>query len=249
MIRNGSIYTPAFEMEIPKTLWKNPIFSNPEYGSEYLTNMFAGHAFGTPKSYHTLIQLISMSAPGICMDYYAGSGTTAQAVIELNRKSGDEEKRKYLLVENGNWFYSVIIPRIKKLCVSNKWKNGKPANSEGTSQFFKYFELEQYEQVLRNAHYRDSEPFYDLDSGDIYNQYVFLKDQKMLDKMELDLEKNRVKIDFNAIYPNIDLAETLSNLKGKFIKRIEKDAVVFEDGEKIYFSDIDFQTIKPLIWW
>ena len=249
VIRNGSIYTPAFEMEIPKTLWKNPIFSNPEYGSEYLTNMFAGHAFGTPKSYHTLIQLISMSAPGICMDYYAGSGTTAQAVIELNRKSGDEEKRKYLLVENGNWFYSVIIPRIKKLCVSNKWKNGKPANSEGTSQFFKYFELEQYEQVLRNAHYRDSEPFYDLDSGDIYNQYVFLKDQKMLDKMELDLEKNRVKIDFNAIYPNIDLAETLSNLKGKFIKRIEKDAVVFEDGEKIYFSDIDFQTIKPLIWW
>lgn len=249
VIRNGSIYTPAFEMEIPKTLWKNPIFSNPEYGSEYLTNMFAGHAFDTPKSYHTLIQLISMSAPGICMDYYAGSGTTAQAVIELNRKSGDEEKRKYLLVENGNWFYSVIIPRIKKLCVSNKWKNGKPANSEGTSQFFKYFELEQYEQVLRNAHYRDSEPFYDLDSSDIYNQYVFLKDQKMLDKMELDLEKNRVKIDFNAIYPNIDLAETLSNLKGKFIKRIEKDAVVFEDGEKIYFSDIDFQTIKPLIWW
>jgi adenine-specific DNA-methyltransferase len=249
IIRKGTIYTPAFEMEIPKTLWKNPVFSNPEYGSEYLTNMFGGHAFDTPKSYHTLMQLISMGAPGICIDYYAGSGTTAQAVIELNRKSSEEEKRKYLLVENGNWFYSVIIPRIKKLCVSSKWKNGRPANSEGTSQFFKYFELEQYEQTLRNVHYSDSEPFFDLDSKSIYNQYVFLKDQKMLNRMEIDYKQDRIRINIDEIYPNIDLAETLSNIKGKFIKRIEKDAVVFEDNEKIFFSEIDFQTMKPLIWW
>jgi len=39
IIKNGSIYTPAFDIEIPKTLWKHPLYSNPEYGSEYLTNM------------------------------------------------------------------------------------------------------------------------------------------------------------------------------------------------------------------
>ena len=60
----------------------------------------------------------------------------------------------------------------------------------------------------------------------------------MLDKMELDYKENKIKIKFDEICPNIDLAETLSNLKGKFIKRIEKDAVVFDDGEKISFSSM-----------
>ncbi len=249
IVRNNTIYTPAFAKEIPKTLWKNPLFSNPEYGSEYLTNMFGEHVFDTPKSYYTLMQLISMGKQGVCLDYYAGSGTTAQAIMELNKKSGDDEKRKYLLIENGDWFYSVIIPRIKKLCVSNKWRAGKPLKSDRTSQFFKYYNLEQYEQTLRNAHYSDSEPFFNLDDNNIYNQYVFLKDKKMLEKMEIDYQDNKVRVKFDEIAPNLDLAETLSNIKGKFIKGIEENSVIFEDGERIEFSNIDFKTIKPLIWW
>jgi adenine specific DNA methylase Mod len=115
--------------------------------------------------------------------------------------------------------------------------------------FFKYYEVEQYEQTLKNTHYSDSEPFLNLNSDDVYNQYVFLKDRKMLDRMGVDYTNNKIKINYDEIYPNIDLAETLSNIKGKFIKRVEKDAVIFEDDEKVNFSEIDFQTIKPLIWW
>ncbi len=115
--------------------------------------------------------------------------------------------------------------------------------------FFKYFEMEQYEQTLRNVHYSESEPFFDLDDSNIYNQYVFLKDKKMLEKMEIDYQNNKIRVKFDEIYPNIDLAETLSNIKGKFIKHIEENTVIFEDGETIRFSNIDFKTIKPLIWW
>ena len=67
--------------------------------------------------------------------------------------------------------------------------------------------------------------------------------------MKLDYENNKIKINFEEIYPNIDLAETLSNLTGKAIKKIEKNVVIFEDGIKIDFDDIDFNLIKPLIWW
>ena len=67
--------------------------------------------------------------------------------------------------------------------------------------------------------------------------------------MKLDYENNKIKINFEEIYPNIDLAETLSNLTGKWIKKIEKNVVIFEDGIKIDFDDIDFNLIKPLIWW
>ena len=76
-----------------------------------------------------------------------------------------------------------------------------------------------------------------------------MKDKKMLDKLELDYENNKVKVNLDDIYPNIDIAETLSNLKGKWIKRISKDEVEFEDGEKINIKDLDYKEIKPLIWW
>ena len=160
--------------------------------------------------------------------------------------------RKWIGIEQGSYFYTDCLWRLKHVLSGNSKHEpsgiSKKINWKGGG-FFKYYEIEQYEQSLRNVHYSYSEPFMDLDSVDIYNQYVFLKDTKMLDTMELDSRENRIKIDFNEIYPNIDLAETLSNLKGKFIKRVEKDAVVFEDNEKVRFSDIDFRTIRPLIWW
>ncbi|MCD6214806.1 MAG: site-specific DNA-methyltransferase, partial [Candidatus Desulfofervidus sp.] len=97
--------------------------------------------------------------------------------------------------------------------------------------------------------YKESHPFVDFDDKSIYQQYVFMKDLKLLDAMKLDYENNKIKINFEEIYPNIDLAETLSNLTGKWIKKIEKNVVIFEDGIKIDFDDIDFNLIKPLIWW
>lgn len=128
----------------------------------------------------------------------------------------------------------------------------KDVNWQGGG-FFKYYELERYEQTLRKCHYIPSEPFFDLNDKSIYEQYVFLKDPKLLDAMELDYKNNKINIKFDEIYPNIDIAETLSNLKGKWIKRITKDSVILVDDnnneEEIKYDSIDFKTIKPLIWW
>jgi hypothetical protein len=51
------------------------------------------------------------------------------------------------------------------------------------------------------------------------------------------------------LYPDIDLAETLSHLRGKWIQRITADTVEFEDGERMSLTDPDWQTLKPMIWW
>ena len=48
---------------------------------------------------------------------------------------------------------------------------------------------------------------------------------------------------------NIDIAETLSNVRGKCMKRIASDFVEFEDGEKVDIMNLDYRLIKPLIWW
>ena len=182
----------------------------------------------------------------IVLDYFAGSGTTAHAVINLNRQ--DNGKRKYILVEMADYFDTVLMPRIKKVVFSDKWKDGKMQNGQGISHFIKYYSLEQYEDTLRKVKYEDSNLF-DNPYQDPYNQYVFMRDLKMLEALEIDYENNKVKVDLSKLYPNIDFPETLSNLLGKWIKKITPDYVEFEDGEQINLKDLDYKVIKPLIWW
>jgi len=71
----------------------------------------------------------------------------------------------------------------------------------------------------------------------------------MLKALEIDYEKEKVKVDLSKLYPNIDIAETLSNLTGKWIKKISESEVELEDGTKINIKDLDYKFIKPLIWW
>jgi hypothetical protein len=120
-----------------------------------------------------------------------------------------------------------------------------PQNADG---FFKYYELEQYEDTLKKVKYEDSDLF-DNPYVDPYNQYVFMRDSKMLDALEIDYKKNKVKVDLSKLYKNIDIPETLSNLYGKWIKRITPNSVEFEDGEKINIKNLDYKLIKDLIWW
>ena len=56
-------------------------------------------------------------------------------------------------------------------------------------------------------------------------------------------------VDLSKLYKNIDIPETLSNLLGKWIKKITADYVEFENGEKIDIKNLDYKLIKPLIWW
>ncbi|GAH32038.1 unnamed protein product, partial [marine sediment metagenome] len=60
---------------------------------------------------------------------------------------------------------------------------------------------------------------------------------------------NKVKVDLSKLYKNIDIPETLSNLCGKWIKKITSDYVEFEDREKINIKGLNYKIIKPLIWW
>jgi len=123
----------------------------------------------------------------------------------------------------------------------------KEGNYQGGG-FFKYYELEQYEDTLRKVKYEDSDLF-DNPYEDPYSQYVFMRDLKMLSALEIDYEHNKVNVDLSRLYPNIDIPETFSNLLGKWIKKISADWVEFEDGEKINIKDLDYKLIKPLIWW
>ena len=143
----------------------------------------------------------------IILDFFLGSGTTTAVAHKLGRK--------WIGVEMGEHFYTVVLPRMKKVLFYDKSGISKDDdvkekyNQNSAGGFFKYYELEQYEDVLRKAVYEPSEPFRNYDEKPIYQQYVFLKDKKFLDALELDIKNKKVKIDFNKIYPNIDLLRNL----------------------------------------
>jgi len=139
--------------------------------------------------YETLAGAASESSNDIVLDFFAGSGTTAHAVFNLNRL--DNGKRKYLLVEMGEHFNTAILPRVKKVAFSDKWKDGKAQEGRGISHFVKYFELEQYEDTLRKAQYEDAPLF--AGTQDTYTSYAFLRDLKLLDAVKVDKKANKVK--------------------------------------------------------
>jgi adenine-specific DNA-methyltransferase len=179
----------------------------------------------------------------IILDFFPGSGTTIAVAHKL--------QRKWLGIEVGHHFETIIIPRMKEILAGTgnhepcgiskdvKWKGGG---------FFKYYEMEQYEDTLRRVKYDDADLF-DDPNKDPYTQYVFLRALKMLEALDVDLKENKVTVDLSKLYDGIDIAETLSNLTGKWIKKITKDRVEFADGEAVDLKNLDYKLIKPLIWW
>ena len=195
----------------------------------------------------------------IVLDYFLGIGTSIATAHKLGRK--------WIGVEMGNHFNETYISddgvklgvmgRMKwvlngDLKITALGKTRRPHLSKDISWqgggFYKYYNLEQYEDVLQKAHYDDSDLFNDPNQ-DPYNSYVFLRDLKMLESLEVDYDNNHVRFHPERLYPDIDLAETLSHLTGKWIKRVTADYVEFEDGEQMSLTDPDWQTLKPMIWW
>ena len=106
-------------------------------------------SYPKPSKLLTLLLSSSRHKSGYWLDYFAGSGTTGHAVINLNRE--DDGKRKYILVDIGDYFDTVLKPRIAKVVYSKDWKDGKPtARHTGISHCFKYICLESYEDTLNN---------------------------------------------------------------------------------------------------
>jgi adenine specific DNA methylase Mod len=204
--------------------------------------------FSTENAEKLLFRVLDTSSNknDLVLDFFLGSGTTTAVAHKLGRK--------WIGIEMGEHFYTVVLPRMKKVLAYDKSGISKENdvkeyyNEKNAGGFFKYYELEQYEETLANTVYENHDLFL-IGNKSPYEQYVFLKDEKMLKALEIDYENNKIKVDLSKLYENIDIAETLSNLTGKWIKKITDGEVEFEDGTKINTEDLDYKLIKPLIWW
>ena len=228
-----------------KTVWADNRYIAGDHGTNVLTNLgFSLQSFSFPKSVYTVRDSILATcgpAPRV-LDFFAGSGTTAHAVINLNREDGGS--RQYILVEMGEYFHTVLLPRIKKVVYAKDWKDGKPAARDtGISHFLKYFALESYEDALNNLPAPTGELLAHADTATKDSLITYLLDLELgPNLLNLDAFRDPWGYTINAqpageaeIRPHrVDLVETFNYLLGLKVKAygpMERYAADFKQAE------------------
>ncbi len=236
----------------PTSHWSDAKYSATEHGTALLKKLFREHeAFSYPKSIHAVQDCLSVSgciASCTTIDYFAGSGTTAHAVINLNRQ--DKGQRKYILVEQGEYFDTVLKPRIQKVVYSENWKDGKPVpspqsspqrdegdiyNDNGISHAFKVLKIESYEDTLNNLQLNRTEQQRNLlstlskDAQDDYLLRYMLDVESRGSILSVDSFRKpfdcRLKVAVDSAGAceerTIDLVETFNYLIGLRVKHLD----------------------------
>ncbi len=210
-----------------------------EDATEQIRSLLGGDFFDTPKPVKlikTLIKAITYnSKDNIILDFFAGSGTTAHAVIDLNKEDGGN--RKYILVQlpeavsekseafkNGYKKISDITKeRIKRVITKLDYKDG-----------FKSFYLDDSNfQVFKEVKKRPNESFEDIEKllkMSIFHENILTQGAKKLDLVyEVGLKNG---FSLSASY------EEIKTEKYNFIRIFEEDREFWFCFDKEIENDI-----------
>lgn len=121
----------------PKSFWLGTEFSA-ESGTLETKAILGKGIFDTPKPTGIIEYCIeqAMGSDSIILDSFAGSGTTAHAVLKMNRADGGN--RKFILIEMMDYADNITAERVKR--VMSGYGEGK-AKVEGAGGNFSYYEL------------------------------------------------------------------------------------------------------------
>jgi adenine-specific DNA-methyltransferase len=104
-----------------KTVWIDNRYDANQYGTQIVNDLVSNNIFKFPKSlwnvYDCLYSVVGIDKNAIILDFFGGSGTTAHAVLELNKD--DEGNRKFIICEQMNYINIVTVARIQKVINDN----------------------------------------------------------------------------------------------------------------------------------
>lgn len=125
--------------KLPTNFWPYTEVGHTDEAAKQIKAIFGGEAtFDTPKPSRLIefVLKIASSEDALILDSFAGSGTTAHAVLNMNKVDGGH--RKFILVEMGDYADTTTAERVKR--VINGY--GKDKNAVGgTGGNFSYYEL------------------------------------------------------------------------------------------------------------
>lgn len=127
----------------PKTIWQHPRYDASTYGIMVLQEIFGrGNHFNYPKSVLLMEDILKIASKpnSIILDFFAGSGTTGHATLELNKQDGGD--RRFILCTNNenNICEEITYERMKR--VMQGYKNKKGSKVEGLGGNLSYFKTD-----------------------------------------------------------------------------------------------------------
>jgi adenine-specific DNA-methyltransferase len=133
-----------------QTWWDRSFAGDNKIAKYELKDIFPENPFATPKPTKLIERIIHIGADSnsIILDSFTGSGTTAHAVLNLNRH--DNCNRKFILIEMEDYAETITAERVKRVI---KGYNDK----EGTGDSFDYYELGKPLFVGENNEYLNEE--------------------------------------------------------------------------------------------
>ena len=206
--------------------------------------------------YMDLIGAAASEARSVVLDQFAGAGTTGHAVVNLNREDGGE--RVFVLVEVGEHFDDIMLPRVKKTMFSPDWKAGRPGAPsedavERSPRIVKYMRLESYEDALNNIEFAEAGVQRAMALEDYVIKYMLqweARDSATL----LNVEQLSRPFDYKlATHANgnggterADVAETFNYLLGL---QVRTRRVIYDDERKylVYRGAADGQEVA-VVW-
>ena len=249
---NIDFKTRMDEDSLPTTWWDAKEYASANYGAAELKEIFGEKTFDFAKSLSLVRDCIIASGGrllrSLILDFFAGSGTTGHAVINLNREDGGQ--RKFILVEMAQYFDTVLLPRIKKVTFSPEWKDGKPKRmatseeAERSPRIVKVIRMESYEDALNNITFDETSGQQALQFEDYLLQYMLqwetrgsetlLNVQKLTKPFSYQLHIHSDlpagQTDGETPVHTVDLAETFAYLLGLSVKKRQ----VFNDHDRRY---------------
>ncbi len=196
-------------------------------------------AFDNPKPVQLLKQILSYltSDTDIVLDSFAGSGTTAHAVLGLNNE--DKGNRKFILIEmEKNIAKKITAERVKRVIKGYSYKNNKDKEikAKGLGGGFQFMNLN---NELFDAHglIHDDVTYTDL------ARYIFFTETK------LDLKEKLIKghfigdnngTEYYLVYKK-EKDNVLNEKNIKKLKKTKKQKVVYADN-----CTLDTDTLKDL---
>lgn len=134
---NVVIFNKYREKQVIKNTWTHKKYQSEFQGTNLLKKLLGKNVFPYPKSLYTVIDTLKLMAGenDIVLDFFAGSGTTAHAVLELNKEDGGD--RKFILVEQLREHAEICRKRVQAVMKQN-----------GSSDSFVYCELMQYNEIF-----------------------------------------------------------------------------------------------------
>jgi adenine-specific DNA-methyltransferase len=109
------IYLDAQEDRTPENLWLGDVVGTTRDAASELKEIFGTQSFATPKPTALIRKILELATDddALVLDSFAGSGTTAHAVLAQNAKDGGN--RKFILVECEDYADTLTAERVRRV--------------------------------------------------------------------------------------------------------------------------------------